>query len=166
MKQNKISGVYKITNTITGDFYIGSSRNVKKRWTNHKAPSTWAIYLNLKLYQDMAQFGLNNFKFEILEETDNLREREQYWINILNPIYNNYRANGLDIERYRETNRKASKEWNKSHYDEYMTYQKEYKNRLCLYEGEILTLNALIIRFHKQGINHPTQEAKKYLLEE
>ena len=32
---NKISAVYKITNTITGDFYIGSSKNVKKRWTNH-----------------------------------------------------------------------------------------------------------------------------------
>ena len=27
---NKISGVYKITNTITGDFYIGSSKNIKK----------------------------------------------------------------------------------------------------------------------------------------
>ena len=31
----KISGVYKITNTITGDFYIGSSKNVKKRWVEH-----------------------------------------------------------------------------------------------------------------------------------
>ena len=27
----KICAVYKITNTITGDFYIGSSKDVKKR---------------------------------------------------------------------------------------------------------------------------------------
>ena len=26
-----ISGIYKITNTITGDFYIGSSKNIEKR---------------------------------------------------------------------------------------------------------------------------------------
>ena len=37
----KIIGVYKITNTITGDFYIGSSKNVKKRWIAHKWPSKW-----------------------------------------------------------------------------------------------------------------------------
>lgn len=28
----KICGVYKITNTVTGDFYIGSSKNAKQRW--------------------------------------------------------------------------------------------------------------------------------------
>ena len=27
----KISGIYKITNTITNDFYIGSSKDVKQR---------------------------------------------------------------------------------------------------------------------------------------
>ena len=31
-----ICAVYKIINTITGDFYIGSSKNVKKRWAEHK----------------------------------------------------------------------------------------------------------------------------------
>ena len=31
----KIIGVYKITNTITGDFYIGSSKDVKRRWKVH-----------------------------------------------------------------------------------------------------------------------------------
>ena len=32
----KTSAVYKITNTITGDFYIGSSKDVKRRWAVHK----------------------------------------------------------------------------------------------------------------------------------
>ena len=37
----KISAVYKITNKITGDFYIGSSKDVKIRWAHHKCKSTW-----------------------------------------------------------------------------------------------------------------------------
>lgn len=43
---NKVSGVYKITNTVTGDFYIGSSKNVKRRWTEHKCPSNWKKHLH------------------------------------------------------------------------------------------------------------------------
>ena len=37
----KISAVYKITNTVTNDFYIGSSKDVKLRWAVHKCHSTW-----------------------------------------------------------------------------------------------------------------------------
>lgn len=36
---NKISAVYKIVNKVTGDFYIGSSKDVKRRWIQHKCPS-------------------------------------------------------------------------------------------------------------------------------
>lgn len=72
----KISGIYKITNIETNDCYIGSSKNVKKRWTNHKAPSQWKKHPNNKLYIVFQQYGLDKFKFEVLEETDNLKERE------------------------------------------------------------------------------------------
>ncbi len=192
MKQNKISGVYKITNTITGDFYIGSSKNIKKRWVSHKCNSTWTKHPNVKLYQAMIQFGLNNFKFEILEETDNLREREQAWIEQLNPSYNAARARGFDIERYKEyqkdyynSNRNEylikkkeyyryhrdeqlakNKEYYRSHCDEQLAKCKEYYDRICLYEGYTLTLRALSHRLRRKGILHPTQEAKKYLLNE
>ena len=60
---NKISGVYKITNVITGDFYIGSSKNIKQRWNDHKKPSVWTRYSNSMLYRYMAQFGLSSFSF-------------------------------------------------------------------------------------------------------
>ena len=33
-----------------------------------------------------------------------------------------------------------------------------------LYENELLTLCFLRSRFSRQGIEHPTQEAKKYLI--
>ena len=145
----KISGVYKITNVETNEFYIGSSVDIKRRWIYHKALSVWKKCPNSKLYIAFQQYGLDKFSFEILEKTDNLKEREQYYIDLLKPIYNNYRANGRDFEREKEYQKK---------------YQKKYESQLCNYNGEILTLNALRIRFYKKGIEHPQLEAKKYLL--
>lgn len=156
----KISGVYKITNIITGDFYIGSSKNIEKRWANHKCLSVWKRYPRMKLYQAFIKYSLNNFTFEIIEKTDNLREREQYYIEQLKPSYNNNWAKGLDIDNYRLYNR----EYHKAHYDYELVAVKAYNNRVCLYKGETLTLNALALRFRQQGIASPYKEAKKYLL--
>ena len=118
----KISGVYKITNTITGDFYIGSSKDVKSRWRSHKCNSTWNRYPNNPLYIDMRKYGVDKFAFEILAEIEegSLKEKEQYFIETLNPTYNSIRANGIDFERRKEYH----KEYNKS--DKYKEYKKEY----------------------------------------
>ena len=156
----KIAGVYKITNNITGDFYIGSSKDIKLRWASHKRPSAQKRLPNSKLYKAMASYGLDNFTFEIIEKTDNLREREQYYIEQLKPSYNNNWAQGLDIERSRLYNI----EYHKAHYDYKLAAIKAYNNRLCLYAGKTLTLNALALRFGQQGIANPYKEAKKYLL--
>ena len=179
MKENKITGVYKITNIITGDFYIGSSKNIEKRWAAHKSPSRWKRNPNVKLYKAFINYGLDNFTFEILEETDNLREREQHYIERLKPTYNDRHANGYNIERRKESFRRHNKEWHKSHQNEMLTYSKAYYqanrdecldkmkanySRLCFYEGETLTLKALSSRFFRQGIPHARLEAKKYLL--
>ena len=160
----KICGIYKITNTITGDFYIGSSKNVKRRWESHKWPSRWKKYPNNPMYIDMQKYGVDKFVFEILAEVevDKLKEAEQRFIETLNPTYNSCNAKGLDFERRKEANRKYSKEYNKS--DKFKEYQKQYYNQLCFYNGETMTLHALSMRFIKKGISNPTQEAKKYLL--
>ena len=157
----KISGVYKITNTITGDFYIGSSKNVKRRWESHKCPSRWNQCPNKQLYKDMRKYGVDKFVFEVIEEVevDSLKEMEQQFIETLKPTYNNINANGLNIERYKETKKEYSKT------DKSKKHQKEYRNQLCFYNGETLTLNALRKRFKKLGIPHPVIEAKKYLLQ-
>ena len=174
----KICGIYKITNTITGDFYIGSSKDVKRRWAQHKRPSVWKNNPNSPLYLDMRKYGIENFDFQVIEEVEegSLKEKEQYFIETLKPTYNSNRANGFDIERRKET-KKEYKKTNK--YKEYMKeYQKsdrgkethrkacnKYESQLCCYNGETLTLSALRKRFWRKGIDHPTQEAKKYLLQ-
>ena len=144
---NKISAIYKITNIITNDFYIGSSNDVKRRWMQHKCPSRWNDNPNNQMYLDMRKYGKDKFDFQVIAEVEEgkLKEKEQYFIETLKPTYNQMNANGCDFERYKE-------------------FQKKYQNQLCFYNGETLTLNALQARFWRQGIDHPTIEAKKYLL--
>ena len=151
----KIIGVYKITNTVTGDFYIGSSKNVKRRWKNHKSPSIWKKCPNNPMYLDMKKYGLDYFVFEILEEAEetHLKEKEQQFIDLLKPTYNSNNAKGLDIDKYKEYKKEYQKE-----------YRKKYYNQLCCYNNETLTLNALYSRFYRAGIEYPTLEAKKYLI--
>ena len=190
----KIIGIYKITNTVTNDFYIGSSKDVKRRWREHKCPSRWNKCPNNQMYLDMQKYGIDNFVFEILEvvEEDSLKEREQQFIKKLKPTYNDRNAKGWDTERYKECNRKANRKYEKS--DKRKKYKKEYNkeyrktdkckayqktdkykesrrkavnkyyNQLCCFNGETLTLNALRKRFKRQGIDHSTVEAKKYLI--
>ena len=158
----KIIGVYKITNTITGDFYIGSSKDVKQRWANHKKASTWKRFPNSPMYLDIQKYGTNKFSFQILAEVevDKLKETEQQFIEKLKPTYNNRNANGWNVERRKET----KKEYEKT--DKRKEYKKQYHNQLCCYNGETITLNALSMRFKRKGIEHYTLEAKKYLLEQ
>ena len=164
MTRNKVCGLYKITNTITGDFYIGSSKDVKRRWVEHKKPSVWKAQPNSPLYKDMQKYSTDKFDFQILAEVEqeHLKETEQQFIEILKPTYNNYNAKGLDVKRYKEYKKDYMKEYSKS--DKYKEYKKEYDNQLCSYNGGTITLGALSERFRRAGVEHPTLEAKKYLI--
>lgn len=164
----KIIGVYKITNNVTNDFYIGSSKDVKRRWANHKCPSALKKHPNNPMYLDMQKYGVEKFDFQILEEVEitHLKEKEQWFIETLKPTYNNYNAKGRDIERWKEYVKEYNKEYYK--YDKYKESHKKtnnkYNNQLCLYNDETLTLNALACRFKRAGIEHSSIEAKKYIL--
>lgn len=150
MYKNKISGVYQIINTVTGDRYVGSSRDVMQRIAGHKCPSRWKKHPNSPLYNDMQKYGLDKFRFDILApvEPEYLTLVEQEFIEMLEPEYNDRRSNGWDLERLKETNKEA---------------QKKYDNQLCSFNGETLTLSALRMRFYRAGIKNPVTEAKKYL---
>lgn len=41
---NKISAVYQIKNKVTGEMYVGSSVDVKRRWSQHKRQSVWKAH--------------------------------------------------------------------------------------------------------------------------
>lgn len=146
----KISAVYKIVNTVTGDCYVGSSKNVKERWARHKSPSRWVEHPNSQLYQDFQKYGIESFRFQILAPVmpEYLKQVEQEFIDLIEPTYNANRANGRK----------------KYHHMYSKDYHKNYGSQVCEYNGETLTLKALLRRFQKAGIEHPTTEAKKFLI--
>lgn len=176
-----ISGVYEIVNKITGDCYIGSSIDLDKREKQHFRESTWRDNPNKQLYKDMKQYGKDNFLFKPiwLCNPEELKKYEQVAIEKYIPQYNKNAAyTGMTtkeyMKQYRKENADSIKQQQKQYYKENIDsikqyikqYNKQYYNQKCLYKNELLTLNALSIRFARKGIQHPTQEAKKYLIGE
>lgn len=164
MRKEKIPAVYKITNTVTGDFYIGSSVDVKGRWRQHKSPKNWERCPNTKMYQDMQTYGVDKFKFDIIVSImpECLKRVEQDCIDLMHPTYNQVRAMGHDIERYKENDKIYRKTEKRKRIQKEAS--KKYLSQLCNYNGETLTLGKLSGRFSYYGIPHPVLEAKKYLI--
>ena len=80
-----VCGIYKITNITSGDIYIGQSVNIADRFKQHikyglgiDAPAT------NKLYNNMQEWGVWNFTFEILQKCSRgqLNEKERFWIEM------------------------------------------------------------------------------------
>ena len=77
-------GIYKIVNLINGKVYIGQSQNISQRWIAHRSRpfNTNCAQYDCPLYRAIRKYGLENFSFEVLEETDKeqLNEKEIFWI--------------------------------------------------------------------------------------
>lgn len=77
-------GIYKITDVLTDEVYIGQARDVCERWKEHcKAGLEVNPAPANKLYRSIIRDGLNNFTFEVLEECDIslLNEKEKFYID-------------------------------------------------------------------------------------
>jgi group I intron endonuclease len=88
MNNNNIkSGIYKITNKNNGKFYIGSSKNLDRRWWEHKNDLLKNKHINPKLQHAWNYHGKDAFEFTILEnvEENNLFDREQFYIDAFQP---------------------------------------------------------------------------------
>lgn len=96
-----VTGIYKITNIVTKECYIGQAKNVATRWTEHaKCGLGIDTPASNKLYKAMLEYGLYNFSWELLEEcpADQLNEKERYYIELYNSYnygYNSSRGIGI-----------------------------------------------------------------------
>jgi DNA-binding XRE family transcriptional regulator len=62
-----ISGVYLIRNTTTGRAYIGSSRDIQARWSNHQFRLAQGNHYNRGLQDAWNADGSQSFSLEIIE---------------------------------------------------------------------------------------------------
>ena len=77
------NGVYLIENSVTGRKYVGSSSNIDRRIKTHKQHLQKGCHNNRKLQKDHDMYGIESFKFIILEKDvahDLLTAYEKYWI--------------------------------------------------------------------------------------
>lgn len=117
----KKSGIYKIQSTIELEkFYIGSSVNLQNRKRQH--------YSMLKLNKHDATYlqnyynkhGKESLIFHIIEECcqEKLIQREQYYIDTLNPVFNSRKNAESNFghkfsEEVKQNMSNAQKEWRK-----------------------------------------------------
>lgn len=147
-----LSGIYMIENLITHHLYIGKSKNIEHRWSEHLSDAQnhkdkYPIHLAIQKY------GQENFKFSILEimnEEEYLQhsnEREIYWIKYYNTYLNKEHYNltpggdgGKDRKLTKEQKDNISKKL-KQYYQTPEGQAKAKKQSLYMQEHPITTHN-------------------------
>ena len=87
--------IYKITNRVNNKVYIGQTHfTVEHRWKQH-IKNYNIEHRKQPLYKAFDKYGLDNFYVEPIEEidSDQLDEREMYWIAYYDSFKNGYNAN-------------------------------------------------------------------------
>jgi group I intron endonuclease len=116
------SCIYKITNIINNNLYVGSCYKVKQRRSKHFKDLDNNKHGNRHLQNAYNKYGKENFRFEVIEELmfpidyektlirEHLENREQWYIDTLKPKYNirKIAENNLGIKHSDETKRKLS----------------------------------------------------------
>ena len=88
-----VTGIYKITNIITGECYIGQAIDTASRWSEHaKCGLGIDTPAGNKLYKAMQEYGLQSFSWELLEKCnrEELNEKERYYISLYDSVNYGY----------------------------------------------------------------------------
>lgn len=90
---NNKSGIYRWNNLITNKSYIGSAKSIRGRFSIYYSTNSVQRKLaegSSAIYSAILKYGYGNFSIDILEYCDisTLIEREQYYIDLLEPEYN------------------------------------------------------------------------------
>lgn len=114
LEENKSkSGIYMWTNKITGDIYIGQSVNLANRLKRYFNENYLEKNKSFLISRALMKYGHSAFSLTILEYCDKskLNEREQYYLDNLEPDYNilKYAGSFLGYTFTEESRAKISK---------------------------------------------------------
>lgn len=109
----KTTGIYSIRNLVTGDLYIGSSKDIRVRLETHLKDLRGDRHHSEYLQRAWNKYEEGNFEFKCIDEllegdsNERLIEVEQFWIDVLQPTYNMSKIAGR-VEFTEEVRRKIS----------------------------------------------------------
>lgn len=125
-----MQGIYRIDGP-KGCVYIGSAKNIKRRWYEHKWRLKKNIHHSPKLQSAWNKYGESVFKFSVIEyvlSVDDLDRIEQIWLNILftsldnTEIYNGYRYSNSprgipksDAFKLNQSQKMRGRRWTEEH---------------------------------------------------
>lgn len=108
-------GIYIVTNLVNGKRYIGQSKNIQRRFWEHRCITHEE---NKELRADLIQYGKENFSYEVLEECEpeQLDDKERYYIAELKPEYNIATGGQDSLRKYppetiEKIRQKAKEQW-------------------------------------------------------
>lgn len=110
-----MSSIYKIECIAENRVYVGSSINTDRRWREHKRGLNKGIHRNIELQTDWDCYGDEFFVFSIIEDTDKLVEREQYWINYYTNNYNIVKDSWNPMRNQESVNKMMKTKWDNNH---------------------------------------------------
>lgn len=107
------SGIYQITNKINGKKYIGSSKDIYKRWYQHKYELNKNKHGNKHLQNAWNKYGQDSFEFEIIEECEPEKRLylEQFYIDKYKVCKDGYNIATITIQLYNELDYEKEKEF-------------------------------------------------------
>jgi len=89
--------IYKLTNTTTGEFYIGRAKCAHARMLAHRARSRHGAHDHLPLYANIKKYGEHTFMYQLVESKlswEDALVRERHWVQTLKPQLNRILING------------------------------------------------------------------------
>lgn len=106
------SGVYVIRNIVNGHRYIGSTKNLVKRWRQHQSDLNRKVHFNSYLQNAWNKYTKKSFVYEVIEQCspDIILDREEYWIKELHSHKSECGYNFCRIPRASRLGCKASSE--------------------------------------------------------
>lgn len=104
-----MQGVYKIENINNGKKYIGSSKDIEKRFYQHRRDLESKTHHSVKLQHAWSKAKNKDiFLFDVVEVVDDisaLKEREQYYIDLFDSYHGGYNCSlKVDNPRYAKKN--------------------------------------------------------------
>ena len=188
------AGIYKVTNLINDKVYIGQSKNIRKRFKSHHTidyNNKQNCCYNTKFYQALRKYGLENFKVDVLELTnEELDKKEIQYIKQYDSFKNGYNSteggqhwsenihSKETEEKRRLTREKNQSLMSENHPRAKLTNQQVWDIRQRYIDGEsvsdiyedfkdlytnIQTFRRIILGYtYKTVGNIPTKEQKRY----
>lgn len=86
-------GIYEIRNLANGKLYVGSAVDLQKRLLEHRRTLRLNFHRNRKLQNAFNKYGEKFFEvkvLELVEQTEQLLEREQFWLDVTQAVKNGY----------------------------------------------------------------------------